>query len=153
MDPKTKPPPADTSTGGTIKSLLQDLRSETTQLLQKEAQLARTELAEKAARMGSHVARIGIGGFVAWAGLIVLLIGLGDLAAVLLAQAGVDAGAARWIGRVGVGLIVAVIGWIMYAQARRAVRSDSLVPEQTLQSVRENQKWMQSKLQHSHEAI
>lgn len=138
---------------GSVKSLLQELRSEGALLVQKEAELAKAELSEKVSALGTHVAKIGVGGAIAYAGLIVALFGLGDLVASLLVNAGVDATAALWIGRLSVGLIVALIGWIMFARAKKAVKSDALVPEQTLRSLRENKQWMQNKLQHSHESI
>ena len=62
-----------------IPTLLRDLRDETTTLLRQEVALAKTEMKENVSRMGSHAAQIAIGGFVAYAGIIVLLIGIGHL--------------------------------------------------------------------------
>lgn len=151
--PSSTTTPASDEGSGSIKDLLQELRSEGSLLIQKEAELAKAELGEKISALGTHAARISRGGAIAYAGLIVALFGLGDLLASLLLNAGLDATMALWIGRVSVGLVVAAIGWAMYAQARKAAKSDSLVPEQTLRTLRENKQWMQRKLQHSHESI
>ena len=60
-----------------IGTLLRDLRDETTTLLRQEVALAKAELKENTSRMTSHALQIAIGGFVSYAGVIVLLIGLG----------------------------------------------------------------------------
>lgn len=140
-------------TTGSLKTLFQDLRRETSELLRKEVELARTEVSERASRLGGDVARLAVGGFIAYAGLLVLFFGLGDLVAALLERGGMDEETALWIGRIAVGLVVALIGWLMFARAKKAMKSDGLVPEQTLRSMRENKQWMQTKLQHSHEPI
>lgn len=137
----------------TLKSLLFDLRAESTHLLQKEVELAKAELSEKASAFGRHAMQVAIAGAVAYAGLIVLLFGLGDLIVLALTRAGVDGSVATWLGPTLIGVVVALIGWLMLNRARKAMKTDDLVPEQTLQSMRENKEWMQQKLQHSHEPI
>lgn len=150
----TEPPVSRAQDAHSIQDLLQELRAEGTVLFKKEAELAKAELSEKASALGGHVARISIGGAVAYAGLIVLLFGLGDLvASVLINNTSLDATTALWVGRVAVGLLVALVGWAMFAQAKKAVKSDNLVPEQTLRTLRESKQWMQNKLHHSHEPI
>ena len=141
----------ETPNPNSLASLLRELRSETTTLLQQEVTLAKTELSEKLSAMGRNAAQLAVGGFVAYAGAIVLLFGLGDLIGVLLVHAGVEPSLATWIPRVAVGLIVILIGWSMLAKAKKALSSETLVPEQTVQSLRENKEWAQAKLHHSHE--
>jgi hypothetical protein len=135
-----------------LKNLLQDLRADAARLLRQEIQLARTEISGKASKFGRHATGIGAGALVAYAGGIVLLIGLGDGAAALLRYAGSGVNSAAWVGHAGVGLIVLIIGWIMYAQAKRSLRASSLVPEKTLQSIREDSAWMRNKFRRSHES-
>ncbi len=151
--PHTSTPAHEDNALGSVKSLFQELRTEGALLIQKEAELAKAELSEKISSLGSHAMRITIGGAIAYAGLIVVLFALGDLARALLINAGMDANVASWVGRLAVGIVVALIGWMMFARAKKAVKSDSLVPEQTLRTLRENKQWMQNKLQHSHEPI
>lgn len=135
----------------TLTGLLQDLRDETTTLLRQEVALAKAELSEKASRLGAHAMQLAIGGFVAYAGLIVLLFGLGDLLASVFINAGMDAHLAMWLAPALVGLIVALIGYLMLARAKKAMAADNLTPEQTLESLRQNKAWAQTKLRHSHE--
>ena len=133
----------------TLPSLLRDLRDETTTLLRQEVALAKAELKENASRLGSHAVQIAIGGFIGYAGLIVLLIGLGLLISSLLVRAGVDRDLAQWLAPAIVGAVVALIGWAMIARAKRAMSSDELAPRQTIATLRENKDWAQSTLQHT----
>lgn len=132
-----------------IPSLLRDLRDETTTLFRQEVALAKTEMKENVSRMTSHAIHIAVGGFVAYAGIIVLLIGIGHLLGALLVRAGLDAQVAEWLAPSIVGLLVALIGWAMLAKAKNAIAHEDLKPRQTIDSLRENKQWAQSKLHHS----
>lgn len=132
-----------------IPSLLRDLRDETTTLFRQEVALAKTELKENASRLGGHALQIAIGGSVAYAGLIVLLIGLGQLVGAALARAGVDPEVARWLAPSCVGLLVALTGWFMLRHAKNAIARDDLAPRQTIDSLKTNKQWAQRKLSHS----
>ena len=139
----------ETTHSNSIPGLLRELRDETTTLLRQEVTLAKTEMKENVSRMGSHAVQIAIGGFVAYAGVIVLLIGIGHLLGALLVRAGLDTDVAQWLAPSIVGLIVAIIGWVMLSKARHAIAHDDLAPRQTIDSLRENKQWAQSKLHHS----
>jgi xanthine/uracil permease len=132
-----------------IPGLLRELRDETTTLLRQEVNLAKTEIKENASRVGGHVAHIAVGGFVAYAGVIVLLIGIGHLLGALLVRMGLDEQVAQWLAPSIVGLIVALIGWMMVSKAKNAMAHEDLAPRQTIDSLRENKQWAQSKLHHS----
>lgn len=131
-----------------IPGLLRDLRDETTTLFRQEVALARTELKENASRLGGHVAHLAIGGFVAYAGLIVLLIGLGHLLGALLTRAGLDPDLTQWLAPTLVGAAVAIVGWVLVARAKHALSGDTLAPRQTIDSLKTNKHWAQSKLSH-----
>jgi hypothetical protein len=132
-----------------IPTLLRELRDETTTLLRQEVTLAKTELNENFSHLLSHSLHIAIGAFVAYAGVIVLLIGIGQLLGALLVRAGVDAGVATWAAPSFVGLVVAIIGWAMVNHAKNSMTHEDLVPRQTVESLRENKQWAQNKLRHS----
>lgn len=133
----------------TLPTLLRDLRDETTTLLRQEVALAKAELKENASRMGSHAAHIAVGGFVAYAGVIVLLIGLGLLISSLLERAGMDPDLAQWLAPAALGAVVALIGYAMVSKARKAMAHEDMKPRRTIETMRENKEWAQSKLQHS----
>jgi hypothetical protein len=142
MQPDSSPP-------NSIPGLLRELRDETTTLFRQEVALAKTELRDNVSRLGGHAMHIAMGGFVAYAGIIVLLIGIGHLLGALLVRMGVDEQIAQWLAPTIVGLIVAIIGWAMLAKAKNALTQTDLVPRQTIESLRENKQWAQSKLHHS----
>ena len=129
-----------------IPTLLRELRDETSTLMRQEVALAKTEMKENVSRMTSHAVQIAVGGFVAYAGIIVLLIGIGHLLGALLIRAGFDAQVAEWLAPSIVGLLVALVGWAMLAKAKNAIANDDLKPRQTIDSLRENKQWAQSKL-------
>lgn len=141
----TNPDPQPPSIG----TLLRDLRDETTTLLRQEVALAKAELKENTSRMTAHALQIAIGGFVSYAGVIVLLIGLGLLLSSLLVRWGVDRDLAQWLAPAVVGLVVAGIGGGMIARAKRAMTHEDIAPKQTIETLRENKNWAQSKLQHT----
>lgn len=142
MNPESSPP-------NSIPTLLRDLRDETTTLLRQEVALAKSEMKENVSRMGSHATHIAVGAFVAYAGIIVLLIGIGHLLRALLVRAGIDQQVAEWLAPSVVGLVVAIIGWVMLSRAKQAIAHDDLAPKQTIESLRENKQWAESKLHHS----
>lgn len=131
-----------------IPALLRELRDETTTLFRQEVALAKTELKDNASKMGGHVAQMAMGGFVAYAGIIVLLIGIGHLLGALFIRMGMSEGLAEWLAPTIIGLIVAIIGWMMLSKAKSALSHDELAPRQTIDSLRTNKEWAQSKLHH-----
>ncbi len=134
------------SSPSSIPALLRDLRDDTTTLLRQEVALARTEVAESISRTGAQLARLAVGAFIAYAGAIVALIGLGHLAGVGLIRLGVDADIAAWAAPVGVGLAVAILGWVLLGRARRALAHLDLKPRETLGSLRDTKEWAAHKL-------
>ena len=143
MNPDPAPQP------NSIPALLRELRDETTTLFRQEVALAKTELKDNAAKLGGHMAHMAVGGFVAYAGIIVVLIGIGHLLSALLVKFGLSAEVAAWLAPIVVGLVAAVIGWAMLAKAKAALAHDDLAPRQTIDSLRTNKEWAQQKLHHS----
>jgi len=137
---------SESSPPNSIPGLLRELRDESTTLLRQEVALAKTEMKENVARMGTHAASLAVGGLMAYAGVIVLLIGIGHLLGSLLVRAGLDADIAQWLAPSIVGLIVAIIGWVMVTKAKNAIANDDLTPQQTIDSLQDNKQWAQNKL-------
>jgi hypothetical protein len=144
MNPETPP-----TNSQSIPHLLKELRDETTTLMRQEVALAKAELKENASRLTGHALHIALGGFVAYAGIIVLLIGIGHLLGALLTRMGLDPDVATWLAPTVVGLAVALIGWAMLSKAKHAIAHDDIAPRRTIDSLRTNKEWAQSKLHHS----
>lgn len=141
----------DPAPASTLGALLSELRDESTTLLRQEVALAKAELGEKASELGRSTVGVAIGGAVAYAGGIVLLIGLGALAGRGLARLGLSDDIATWLGFIIVGAGVAFIGWSMLAKAKRALQPRNLVPRETMASLQDNQRWARRKIHQTHE--
>jgi uncharacterized membrane protein len=130
-----------------IVELIKDLRDETTTLLKQEVELAKTEMSEKASRIGRNVGYLAAGGLVAYAGALFVLLGLSFLVSWGLEKAGLSRELALWLGPALVGLVVGIIGFVLVQKARRTLAQESLKPEITIQSLKEDKIWTQQKFQ------
>lgn len=131
----------------TIGSLLKELLEETRQLFRQEVALAKTEAGEKASLLARNVAFLAAGGLVAFAGALFLLGGLSVLLSWALESAGLSAGMAAWLGPAIVGLVVAGIGYGLIQKGMHTLKSGSLKPELTIESIKEDKQWTQQRLQ------
>jgi hypothetical protein len=120
-----------------VLGLVRNLSNEVTTFIRQEINLAKTEISEKISAMGRNAVTLAIGGFVAYAGLIVLLIGLGALAAWGLEQAGLSPFVAGAVGVGGVGLLIAIIGGVMVLKGVKAMSKESFKPERTVQTLQD----------------
>ena len=115
--------------------LVRELRDETKTLIKQQIQLAKTEMSEKLSCFGKNAAFLGVGGFIAYAGLIVLLAGLASLLAYAFANAGLQPFMANFLGLAIVGFVVALAGAAFIMKALNAFKGASLAPEKTLHSL------------------
>lgn len=125
-------------------SLIKEIRDESIALFRQEVELARTEVTEKAQYMGRQAFTLSQGVVVAVAGLVVLLIGLGQGLSLLLAYSGMGA-QAIWLGPTIVGLIVIAAGASVAMTAKNKMEDESIVPEKTAHSMKENKQWLKDK--------
>ncbi len=140
------------TSGPSIVSLLRNLRDEGSTLLHQEISLAKAEMSEKAVELTNNAVQLSIGGFVAYAGGIIVLLGIADLVAVFFVHQGLTQNTAMWLARSIIGIIVSVVGWLMVSRARARLLNDTFVPEKTIDSIEETSRWAEQKLQTSHEA-
>lgn len=124
--------PPQTSIFGLIRSLRNDAKN----LLRQEIQLAKAELSEKVALFGRNAVAVAVGGFIAYAGLIVLLMGLGWLVAWGLQKAGLEPVLAGFLGLAIIGLLVAGAGTAFLLTGLKAFSKESLAPDKTLDTIK-----------------
>jgi hypothetical protein len=128
------------STAGARSSLFglfRTLTSDTKTLIRQEIELAKTEISEKISLLGRNTVSLAIGGFVAYAGLIVLLIALGAFSAWAFTKAGLDPLLAGVTGLGAIGLVVVAIGLVMVLKAVKTFSKESLTPQRTLTTLQE----------------
>jgi drug/metabolite transporter (DMT)-like permease len=116
-----------------IGELLAELSRETAQLVRKEVELASTEMTAKARVAGAHISTTAAGGALAHAGLLVLL------AAIVIGLT--QLGLSPWLAATIVALATMGIGYMMINKGLTALRGTSVVPTQTVQSLKEDAKW------------
>jgi len=121
-----------------LGELFGDLARDMGTLVSQELALARTELSEKAARVGKQIAMLAVGGLVAYAGLLAII------AAVIVLIA--DRGVPLWVSALVVGLVVAGIGYLLVQRGISALRHEDLAPRQTIQSIKEDTQWVKEQV-------
>lgn len=129
-----------------IGSLIKELRDDVTLLMRQEIALAKAELSENAARGGRNVAYLGIGVFLAFLGLIFVLHGVSALVSAGLMAAGLAETTALWLGPLIVGLTIAIVGCLLTMKAIRTFTGGSLLPRKTMESLREDKRFLQEKM-------
>ena len=121
-----------------IGELFGDLVQQTGTLVRQEVKLATTELSDKASRVGKDIGALAVGGAVAYAGFLALLaaiiIGLGQL------------GLPWWIAALIVGVVVVAIGGLMVQKGLTALKHQSMMPQQTITSLKEDQTWAKEQI-------
>lgn len=117
--------PRDKSLG----DLFADLTRDTAKLVRQEVELARIEVTQKAVKAGKDVAMIAAGGLVAYAGLVVLMVGIGFALAKVMEH---------WLAFGIVGLVVAIVGGVTAMSGLNALKNVDPLPRQTMESLKED---------------
>src|SRR3954454_3080080 len=107
-------------------------------LVSQEISLARTELTEKASRVGKDIAMLAVGGLVAYAGLLAII------AAVIFLIA--DRGVPLWASALIVGAIVAAVGYLLVQRGISALKRQDFAPRQTIASLKEDTQWAKEQI-------
>src|SRR3954468_22789261 len=129
----------------TIGQLLKELTHESSILLKQEVNLAKTEMSEKASRIGANLGEVAVGGAVALLGAIALLLaavyGLTSILNNFMSQE-----VAVWLAPLIVGLILAAVGYSLIKKALATLKQESITPQRTTQSLQENKEWLKEKI-------
>lgn len=121
-----------------LGDLFAELTRDTSTLVRKEIELAKTELGQKVSTAGKNVGFLAIGGAVAYAGVLALIGGV----ILLLAQALNS----LWLSALLVGLVVAVAGYMLVQKGLTALRNVDLVPHKTIETLKEDKEWAKDQI-------
>jgi len=128
-----------------IGQLLKELTQESSTLLKQEVSLAKTEMSEKASRVGANLGEVAVGGAVAFLGAIALLLavvyGLTSILNNFMNQE-----VAVWLAPLVVGGILAAVGYSLIQKALATLKQESITPQKTTQSLQENKEWLKEKI-------
>ncbi|GAB3537704.1 hypothetical protein GCM10027343_01520 [Noviherbaspirillum agri] len=120
-------------TSKSLGALFSELTRETVDLIRKEIALARAEMSEKVSSAQTGVTSVAIGAAVLLAGLFLILQAIvNGLAMVLPPEM------APWLAPLIVGLVVAVIGYMMLKGGSSKLHADKLLPHRTMDSLSRN---------------
>src|SRR5918997_5455566 len=115
-----------------LGELFSELAQDTSTLVRQEVQLAKTEMGQKASRLGKDVGFLAVGGAVAYAGLLAIIAGI----IVLVGQV-----IPMWLSAFLVGLVVAGVGYFLVRRGLDALKREDLAPRQTIETLKEDQQW------------
>ncbi|HYH92636.1 MAG TPA: phage holin family protein [Candidatus Saccharimonadales bacterium] len=118
--------------------LFGDLSRQLTTLVRQEIDLARTEMSAKAKAAGRDVAMIGAGAALLYAALLALLVTVGLVL--------IELGLAAWLAALIVAVAVGAIGGVLVMRGRDALARQSLAPERTISTVKDDAEWAKEQL-------
>jgi len=116
-----------------LGQLFGDLSRQLSTLIRQEITLARTEMTTRIGSAGRGAAMVGVGGAVAYAGLLALV------AAVALLL--IDAGITPWLAVLIVAIATAVIGGAIAAYGKTEIARTDLTPRRTIETIRDDTEW------------
>lgn len=116
----------------TLGDLFTSLTGDLSTLVRQEIDLARTETMEKVTSATRSIVMMVAGGMVAYAGLIAVVI------AIIVALSGIMP---LWLSALIVGIVVIVVGAMLISSGRSKLASMSVVPQKTVESMKENTEW------------
>ena len=129
----------------TIGQLLKELTHESSTLLKQEVDLAKTEMSEKASRVGANLGEVAVGGAVAFLGAIALLLAVVYGLTSLLSKF-MSLGVAAWLAPLIVGAVLAAVGYSLVKKALATLKQEGIAPQRTTQSLQENKAWLKQKI-------
>lgn len=117
--------------------LFSELTTETRDLIVKEVELAKTEMSEKIGKAERGMMSLVLGGLVLFSGLLALI-----ASAILGLSLYMDA----WLAALIVGVVVAGIGYSMWAKGRDNLDPKQLRLRQTSETLEENKQWAKAQM-------
>ncbi len=115
-----------------IGDLFTGLTEDMTRLLRQEIELARVETTQKINRAMRSVIMLAAGGFVAYAGLILLFIAI---------AVGLSNWMPLWLSTLIVSVVALVVGAVLIGSGRSSLSNLTVVPENTVESIKEDARW------------
>jgi uncharacterized membrane protein YqjE len=121
-----------------LGELFSELANDMTVLVRQEVELARTETMEKVSTATRSVMMMVVGGLLAYAGLVAL---------VIAAAIALGAMMPYWLSALIVGVVVIIIGAGILMSGRSSLTNINPVPEKTVETLKEDAKWAKEQVQ------
>lgn len=120
-----------------LGDLFGDLASDMSNLVRQEVNLAKVEITQKAKYVGRNVGYLVVGGAVAYAAMLAILAGI-----ILLLTRVMP----HWGAALLVGVVVAIVGWLLIGKAMTALQTAELTPRETVETLKEDATWMKEQI-------
>jgi hypothetical protein len=120
-----------------LGDLFGDLATDMGNLVRQEVTLAKAEITQKAKYVGRNVSYLVVGGAVAYAALLAIV------AAIIMLLAKVMPG---WGAALLVGVVIAIVGWLLIGKAMTALQQADLTPRETVETLKEDATWMKEQI-------
>jgi len=117
-----------------LGQLFGDLSRQLGTLVQKEIQLAKTEMTTRVTTVGRDAAQIGAGGALGYAALLLALIAV----ALLLIEV---IGISPWLSFLLVAIVVGVIAAVLIQRGRAELQKTDMAPTKTIETLKEDAEW------------
>jgi hypothetical protein len=129
-----------------IADLLKDLRDESTLLLREEVALAKKEISDKISKTALNLTFVAGGALTAYCAVTFLLLAVSALISQAFVARGLSIGLAVFLGLLIVGFVVGIISIAMIVKGIQTLKKTSLVPEKTVETLKEDKTWAQNKI-------
>lgn len=116
-----------------IGELLGDLYRDAERMVRLEVEFAKTEVTQKATRVGKNAGFLVAGAIVAYTGVLAILAGIIALLGLLIPV---------WISALIIGILVAGAGAFLAWKGLQTLRQESVAPQRTIDTLKEDQEWM-----------
>jgi hypothetical protein len=139
-------PTTDTHPEPSLVEIIKNLRNDALTLFRQEINLAKREMAEKFSRMGKNAVFLGIGAVIGLYCVFFLLLGINNLIQAGLIAAGLSGSMSAWLAPLILGVVLGAAAGIFAMKALRVLSHEKPLPEQTLETLREDKDWAKGKL-------
>jgi hypothetical protein len=117
-----------------LSELFKQLAEDTQTLVRQEIELARVELSQKASYAGRNAGMTAAGGFIAYAGAIVAIVGVALLLGTFMPM---------WLGFLITGVLVAGGGYALVQSGVNSLKGMDFSFRRTEQTMKENRQWIE----------
>ncbi len=129
--------PPMTTPDSSLGTLFSDLSSDLSTLVRQEIELARAETTEKVSKAAQSAGMLVVGGLVAYAGLIIVLIAVAILLGAIMPY---------WLSSLIVGAIVLIVGAVMAISGKNKLANLNVVPEKTVATLKDDARWAKEQI-------
>lgn len=130
-----------------IMDLVRSLADDTRTLFRQEVALVRTEMSEKMEVYQRSMVTLVIGAVFLLAAVLIVLWAI-NMGVTALFSTFVDPAVAVWLAPLILGIIVALIGYGMLKGATGRMKAEGVVPEQTMETLRDDKDWVKEQVRH-----